>query len=195
MFQSSRAEPDWKSASASFASRSSLPAQASCSICLSQAAASNSANQRRNSASSDGGSASMAFSCPARSPPTASAPTSARAPSSAAPSSSSSAQGGEDVAVLFQRAARLAASDQRVRIALEHKAHRPGDRTHIDARRDRDSRCARVVQHLRRDQATVLAAVQEELNRAAARVMHRVTVDASSTVASGLAFCLVSTAA
>ena len=56
VLQSSRTEPARQSARASAAIASSLPAAASCSICLSQASASNSANQRRNSASSEGGS-------------------------------------------------------------------------------------------------------------------------------------------
>jgi hypothetical protein len=58
--QSSRADPARWSASALAANVTSLPDTAPCSICRSQAAASKSANQRRNSASSVGGSASMA---------------------------------------------------------------------------------------------------------------------------------------
>ena len=62
VLQSSRTDPARWSASASAASASSFPESASWAICRSHAAASNSANQWRNSASSAAGKASTAFS-------------------------------------------------------------------------------------------------------------------------------------
>src|SRR5438445_6657158 len=62
MLQISRALPVRYSARASTAKASSLPAAASDSICASQTFASNSANQRRNSARSAGASVATAFS-------------------------------------------------------------------------------------------------------------------------------------